>query len=503
MKSKMFKKLMAAVLATTMTASLAACGPAGDEPSDSTPVGGSNETTPSKDTTPSDTSDDVSDPGEVEYAPVLYDENGNVYDLGGVEIIIRDWWSDPEGAVAEPTTEEEEATQEYREWIQETYNFKIKQVGISDWGAVPQDYMDYYNGNGDSNYYAFILREDASMTMQMNAGMMYDLASLDCLDFSEKKFINGVHKVYSKGAKIYGMNSGYSEARTGVYFNKRLLEEAGIDPEEPYKLQASGQWTWDKFEEMCAKVTRDTDADGAIDIFACNTNNGMFTNMAVFSNGGEYVGKDASGNYILRLKDADTMEGLEWADKIFKNYWQVEPEADPDTGEAPAWDYYKNAFLRAEYAFLFEDAYCAQGQGWLSGMQDDFGFVMFPKGPKMNEYTNKWSNNIICIPGCYDADKAWKIAFAWNLYTNDTPGYEDSDGWKDGYYNGFRDTRAVDETIAMMREQGVYAYHTMIPDLQEGPELTWNISPTSGKVSEVVEAIADTWQAYVDAANNS
>ena len=66
---------------------------------------------------------------------VITDENGDPIDLGGMDIVIRDWWS---GDPAEPTNDYEEARDEYREWIQETYNFTISQQAISDWTITPQ-----------------------------------------------------------------------------------------------------------------------------------------------------------------------------------------------------------------------------------------------------------------------------------------------------------------------------------------------------------------------------
>ena len=58
------------------------------------------------------------------------------------------------------------------------------------------------------------------------------------------------------------------EATAGIYFNKRLLQEAGIDPESIYELQRNKEWTWDKFEELCQQVQKDTDNDGVIDQYA-------------------------------------------------------------------------------------------------------------------------------------------------------------------------------------------------------------------------------------------
>ena len=146
---------------------------------------------------------------------VITDENGDPIDLGGMEIIIRDWWS-PEEA-PEPTNEYEEAREEYREWIQDTYNFTIKQVAISDWGSTPADFVDYATTGGDENY-VWILRDDPAITSAMASGLMYDLSTLDCLDFSSEKFQrNKLHEQYSKGDEIYAMYAGFTEPRTGVY----------------------------------------------------------------------------------------------------------------------------------------------------------------------------------------------------------------------------------------------------------------------------------------------
>ena len=488
MKSKMFKKLMAAVLATTMTASLAACVGGGEKTSE-TPTSSSADTK-SSEVTPTETSSSE----EVGGYTVLKDANGNVYDLGGMEIIIRDWWSG-DGTPAEPQNAFEEARQDYWDWIQETYNFTIKQMAISDWGSAPQDFVDYVSSGGDDKNYVFTLRNDAALISAMGTGLCYDLSTIDCLDFSSQKFqANLLHKQYSKGGKIYAMYAGASEPRTGVFFNKRLLKDAGIDPESIYDMQKNGTWTWDALIELCDQVQKDNNNDGEIDVYACNTNDGLLTEAAVYSNGGEFVGQDASGKYVYKLEDANTLEGLEFADKIFKNYWEKEPEG-------AAWDYYKDSYLNGNYVFCFEQAYCGQETGPFYAMEDDWGFVMFPKGPQAKDYTNCWDNNPACIPACYDADRAWKIAFAWNLYTNDVPGYEDSDSWKAAYYKTYKDTRSVDETLAMMRTKGMITYHALIPNMQFGPELTWQVGPGSAPISETISAIADTWKAYIDDAN--
>ena len=421
---------------------------------------------------------------------VITDENGDPIDLGGMDIVIRDWWS---GDPAEPTNDYEEARDEYREWIQETYNFTISQQAISDWTSTPADFVDYATTGGDENY-IWILRDDPAITSALSSGLMYDLATLDCLDFSLPKFQrNKLHEQYAKGDSIYAMYAGYSEPRTGVYFNKRLLNDAGIDPETIYDMQADGTWTWDAFEEMMAAVQRDIVNDGVIDIYGLTLNEGNMTTIAVFSNNGSYIGKNDDG-YFYNLESPETLEALEWTVDMFTKYDLPDPEG-------AEWDYYKEAFINGQAAFMVEDEYAGTPGNFLQDMEDEVGFVMFPKGPQRDDYINVWSNNPVAIPACYDADKAWKLAFAWNLYTDQPAGYEDYMDLSNAAA-GIFDMRAIDETIPMMMDEdhGTVAYHGLIPNLSLGEQFVWNIAPGS-VVSEQVEAIRDTWKAYVDEAN--
>lgn len=358
-------------------------------------------------------------------------------------------------------------------------------------GSAPADFTEYATTGGDENY-IFVVRDDPAITNAMTQGLMYDLSTLDCLDFNQPKFQkNKLHEQYTKGNSIYAMFAGDSEPRTGVYFNKRLLTEAGIDPESLYELQANHEWTWDKFTELMDTVQRDIDNDGVIDVYGVTQNSGNMISAAVWSNGGEYVGQK-DGKYVYRLEDPETVEGLTWAvETVLAKYTLPYPDG-------AEWDYYKEAYKSGMAAFMVDDAYCAGD--FLSEMEDDFGFVAFPMGPQSSEYTNCWSNNPHVIPACYDADKAWKIAFAWNLYTDDVPGYEDYEGWKAGYYSKFRDTEAVDQTLEIMVNNGMITYDGIIPEMQRGSDFIWGLNANT-VVSEAIDSVSEYWKGLVDAAN--
>ena len=388
-----------------------------------------------------DTASDESDAAEPETGEesgqpaLLKDNTGKVYNLGGMEIVIGDWWSS--GEEEDPSNAYEEARQDYIDWIQKTYNFTIKTVAISTWGDMPEDFVNFAASGGTENY-IFTLRQGSELVSAMNSGLMYDLSTLGCLDFSEAKWGSNIHELMSKNGAIYGMRAIEPEPRAGIFFNKRLLEEAGINPEDLYDYQENKEWTWDKYEQLLKQVQKDTDNDGVIDRYAMTNFGSSLYAQAVYSNGGDFIGKDDNGKYYNDLESDETMEALNWALNLITNYEMVYPE-DAE------WDYTYTAFANGEAAFTVAEAYNA---GNWTDMQDDYGFVCFPMGPKATDYTNCYNDNVYAIPACYDADRAWKIAFAYNLFTEPVPGYEDYAAWKSDYYKNFRDTESVDLTLS-------------------------------------------------------
>lgn len=374
---------------------------------------------------------------------------------------------------------------------EETYNFKIRELGISSYDSAPEDFVNYATTGGDENY-IFQLHSDNSLVSAMYSGLMADLSKVDCLDFSDKKWQGGVDDLFSIGDSIYAMYALTPEPRTGTFFNKRLLEDAGIKPDDLYEWQENGEWTFDKCREVMAKVQRDVDNDGVIDIYGTTNDKEAFFTEAIFSNGGQIVSKGADGKYVLEVDSEKTLAGLNWAQELLDDFDLVKPE---DAN----WDYYKQAFMNGDAVFCFDRAYMA-GQDF-KDMEDDFGFICYPKGPGASDYTNVWSNNPVVIPACYDDEKVWKLAFAYNLYTAEVPGYEDYDGWKSGYYNNFRDTESVDLTLARMVENGVLNYADVIPNLKQGEDYIWKLDADLTP-AQVTEEIINAWQSFIDEVNS-
>ena len=214
---------------------------------------------------------------------------------------------------------------------------------------------------------------------------------------------------------------------------------------------------------------------------------------ALVSNGAGFVQVDENGKYYNAAETDAFLEAMNWVMDMVSKYEMKAPEG-------AEWNYFESAFINGEVALQVHEDYFA---GSLANMEDDYGFVFFPKGPRAKTYLYAPSDNIMVIPACYDADRAWKIAFAYNLFTNPTPGYTDSDDWKNGYYQKYRDERAVDETITMMREpehQFVW-YSDMVTGYDIGSQYIWDVYAQATTPAEKAESMRGTWQAYIDEAN--
>lgn len=408
-------------------------------------------------------------------------------DLGGMEITIGDWWStDP---APEPATQREEDTLAYRQEIMDQYNFTIKPVNLGTWNEYQEIVVSSIMA-GDPAADVFVM-DQQFIAAPKQQGLLYPLNTLKNFDFTAAKWNPQVKELMTFDNNIYGMNVGRMEPRLGIFFNKRLFEEAGIDPNLPYDLQASGNWTWDEFKKLAAKLTRDTNNDGTPDTYALASFSIHWFRGCVFSNGAEFIGKDENGDFVNKTGDANFLEALEWGRSFYdEGYHMPQPEGSN-------WDWFNAPFKEGKVAMQAYEEYMVNQ---FKDMADDFGFVIFPKGPH-GEMMTVFTENVVVMPAGVDEAKADNVAFAYNLYTDTTPGYEDED-WKTNFYPLFRDSRAVDETLPLFYEpeHGTISYLPLIAGLGYG-DVTYDLDAGAKTPAELIEKVQQQWQSFIDTAN--
>jgi ABC-type glycerol-3-phosphate transport system substrate-binding protein len=411
-------------------------------------------------------------------------------DLKGREVVIADWWTtDPN---PEPRNQREEDTLRFREEFMEEYNFTITRKNIGSFGEYTEIVIASIMANDPV---ADIITMHAEhIAAPLTQGLLYPLDTLESFDFTEEKWNQQIIEMLTMDGHVYGMSTGRMEPRLGIFWNKRLFEEAGVDPDLPYDLQAKDEWTWEALEDLARRNTRDTDNDGIPDVYGIASFSKNWFRGCVFSNDAKFIGlKD--GKFYNATSEPNFLQALEYGWSLYeKGYHHPLPDPyDPAT----QWQWFLPAFLEGEAAMQCAEQYMVSTYG---DMEDDWGFVIFPKGPK-GEMMTAFTENSIVMPVCLDKERAEDVAFAYNLYTETTPGYEDED-WKAQYYPLFRDARAVEETLPLFYEpkHGIVSLVAMIPGIDYG-DVTYDLDAGALSPAETVEKVQALWQTYIDKAN--
>jgi len=424
-------------------------------------------------------------------APEGYPEIKEGIDFGGAEVIIYDYWTTVERK--DDPSEEEQAQYDYRDWLMETYNVKIRQIQGGDWETCAQEMINFTTAP-DGSLRLYII-EPGKVGSLMANGIA---ASWGDYDFSAEKWNTATIDAYTKGGEVYGVSTGATEPRGCLYFNKRVLEEAGIDWETIYDMQAEGTWTWDVFEGMLKQITKDTDNDGVNDIWGMLGSGDDMYVLSVFANGGTFFGYDAEGKLQPTMNSNETIEALNWAKSLMDNYFYKQP-ADGN------WDYYKEAWKQGFCGFYVYQCYGGFNPAETNemiDMEDEWGCVAWPVPNEGDTYLHVASENVTLIPAIYDEETVQKLAFIYDMWTNPTPGYDDEFGWIGSKYN-FTDDRAVDETYAMLREPEHARYNlvTLLGTQNDvlGSSLLWGLGGATP--AELIEAGMPAWQALCDTFN--
>lgn len=427
--------------------------------------------------------------------PEGYPEIIEGLDFGGQTIYIYDWWSsDDENHSARDAEPDEETAllYAYRDWLEETYNCKIVEVALSDWAGNPSELANMVMNGDNSKLCLVAVASDFAGTPLAN-----DLYMPWTIDLSAEKWNQADIDFMTKDGVVYGVHAGKTEPRSCIFFNKRVLKEAGVDPESIYDAQADGTWTWDMMLSIMDQVQRDIDNDGIIDIYGMVGSGDELAIGLMFSNNASFFDYNEEGKLAIAANSQAALDALQMRKTMAENYMAPQPEGSN-------WDWFKDYWKQGTTAFY-------PGQTWqgfndgaeMADMEDEWGAVMFPKGPNAETYLSMACDNIYGIPNVYDEETSLKLQQIYDLYTNDTPGVDSEDGWIGNKYN-YTDERAVDETYAMMRENehSVANKTYLLGSTNDvlGSALLWG--PISSMTpAEAVESATPVWQDMLDVFN--
>jgi hypothetical protein len=299
--------------------------------------------------------------------------------------------------------------------------------------------------------------------------------------------------VYSESALFDASFAG------GVYFNMRLLEEAGIPRDLPFTLQRENNWTWETFTELARPLSRDFTGNGLIDQWAITTFHQDFLSHALASNGAAFAAVDpVTGKFVNTTTTDAFREAVEWTVSL-RNEALVMHEDDV----GGTWD----AFVQ-----MFNDGYGAMriapnhvaGNLFLD-LPDDWGFVSFPRGPRSDRHFSWVTQNILAIPYFYSAQEVDDMMFAIQRWIRplDT---DSNDAWMGEFFAYHRDPRSVTETMVNFTRNPamqIFPAHVMMPGLGHtlNELFAWRVW-LGTEPSVIIDEAQPVWNAYLERMNN-
>lgn len=274
-------------------------------------------------------------------------------------------------AAVEATSSAGKYAIQQRKAIEKKYNctLVVKQINYETF--MPKLLM------GDSSGADIIDFSGIAITPMVKNELLYPLDEL--IDFTQSHFDRESMKQYiyfgqNYGAipKLYGIDN--IGTQLVMWFNKRLVANAGYDPDSLYQMQKNKTWTWDKFKEIATKITKDTNSDNMPDIWGVG--NGYRDNylwMSLMISNGEDLIKKVDGKTVFNVGSAKSLEALNYWQQIAKNINTIS-DGTQDTN-----------FIQGKIGFLPQYVNRLQFSNY-KAMKDDFGILYFPKAPSASRY---------------------------------------------------------------------------------------------------------------------
>jgi ABC-type glycerol-3-phosphate transport system substrate-binding protein len=425
--------------------------------------------------------------------------------LRGMNIVVGNWWHGYDTTVTPPTnqwvgSEYQEKQLDFRKRLLAEYNFTMIDKNIASWNEMAQISATSIMA-GRPAATIFVLQPDWALALYRQ-NLLYPVGKSKAVNWNATTPIEWNKSVTSafqfrngRTNDSYAFAEGYggSQHAAVVFFNKRLFREAGLNENELYDLQKSGQWTWAKFLEIAKKLTRDINNDGIPDTYAMPADlSTEILDALVSSNGAMYVDKDRNGMLVNVSNKPEFIEAVQFYMQL-RDAKIMKPKPP---GDNTPWNWHIPEFNDGRVAMRIDQQYLATND--LRNMKDDWGMVLPPKGPRVKNYVVFNDENVRVIPAKGFTD-AQVDAIVWAYQAWVTP---PDDNWRLAEYPNYRDRRAVDETIALIRDQRLWQwkYHLHVPGLQRGG-IAWEIWYHDGEPAQLVEKVSQNWNALIMDAN--
>ncbi|MCL2499159.1 MAG: hypothetical protein FWE90_02360 [Defluviitaleaceae bacterium] len=425
-------------------------------------------------------------------------------DLGGIEILIANWWNDDctETFNYANAGIMDRMVWENRRELEQKHNFRIRNVRVGNWNTARDLFPDLL-ATGSREYQVMML--EPSWFLALNADGAFAPMSMEHFErFPEVNWQRGHIDLSMRGGSPHGFSTE-TFTSGGIAFNMRLFEEAGLPGDYLFQLQANNTWTWDNFLRVARQVQQ-FDAEGNITIWPILGFHADMFELALSSNNADLAGIDpTTGFFVNNTTSTEVFEVLELMVQV-REEMLASLEDDFGTDE---WNYFIEAFNAGHGAMR-------PGLSHIIGdisVSDPWGWVAFPRGPSApwtDGYMGGFNGgNFVAIPHVFSPDEVDDIMFALGLWNSPLPD-GDEDDWMIGEFARFHDPRSVTETMAQWTRNPDWlrtrVYRILPGNIQMGETFAWRVwrGPPEGGLwgaAVIVEEAQQVWNENIARAN--
>lgn len=302
----------------------------------------------------------------------LADPEKKTFDLGGRVVTLGQWGEH----APSPDSDTYAQTMALIEDIETRYNCTLEFFTTNDW----HQYMEQVLISAISNdVYCDTFLYGAGQAAALAANDM--LAPLDdIMDLNDPMWNQDTKEDWAIGGKHYWISDWETGFPRCMLFNKRVVEENGIDPQEIFELCRNGEWTWDKLLEFAQKCTKIVDGEYVSYGLGAFGSSPIMVEYLMYTNGTSPAVYGPNKELIYNMDDPAVVETMEFAYALTNEHKVVY------TGSSD-WGSWEEMWKAGKTAFFMIDTW--QMENYYEPLaEDEFGIIMLPKGPRAENYVN-------------------------------------------------------------------------------------------------------------------
>jgi len=265
------------------------------------------------------------------------------------------------------TSDVSQARVERNSQIENRYGIKLV-TRLTTAQSIHQDSKIAVNSGA---YYTDLLALPQSVIGSFYAdGLLMNIRNLPYINLESDYFDQSSIKACSGGFGVYGL-SGEAvfnpNNMTGVYVNKDLLRQAGLDL--PYDSVYDGSWTWDKFFSLSAALASSANSDETVYSYSSMLADDALENLIYASSGLKYASSDVMT--IPQIAFTPDSSLLLSTVETIKSFLNNTNRLTADDAQASL-----SEFNSGNSLYLIDKLYV---MSWMANSATDWGIVPMPK----------------------------------------------------------------------------------------------------------------------------